>query len=102
MYTFCPNCHAIFRLTTRHLAKAGGYTRCGECRLVYNAIDYLYEELAETREALDQSRLSSEDQAEAGAQEPLLMKELMQKSNKMKTVQFLIHRLYKKHSPLLV
>ena len=72
MYTFCPNCHAIFRLTTRHLAKAGGYTRCGECRLVYNAIDHLYEELAETREALDQSQQSGQEQAEAGAQEPLV------------------------------
>ena len=67
MYTFCPNCQTIFRLTTRHLARAGGYTRCGECHRVYNAIDYLYEELAETREAQDLIRQSRQDQAEAEA-----------------------------------
>jgi hypothetical protein len=56
-------------LTPRHLARAGGYTRCGECHRVYNAIDYLYEELAETREAQDLIRQSRQDQAEAGAEE---------------------------------
>jgi len=72
MFTFCPNCHVIFRLTPSHLSRAGGYTRCGECRLVYNAIDCLYEELAETREALEQSQQSGEGRAGAGAQVPLV------------------------------
>jgi predicted Zn finger-like uncharacterized protein len=56
MYTFCPTCHSIFRLTTRHLATAGGYTRCGECHMVYNAIECIYEELDEARAALNRSR----------------------------------------------
>jgi predicted Zn finger-like uncharacterized protein len=71
MYTFCPNCQTIFRLTTRHLSSAGGYTRCGECRLVYRAVDYLFEDLVSTREAQDQKRQSRVDQAEAEAQEPV-------------------------------
>lgn len=71
MYTFCPNCQTIFRLSTRHLSGAGGYTRCGECRLVYRAVDYLFEDLVSTREAQDQRRQSRVDQAEAEAQEPV-------------------------------
>ena len=65
MYTFCPNCQTIFRLTTRHLSSAGGYTRCGECTLVYRAVDYLFEDLPSTREAQDLRRQSRVDQAEA-------------------------------------
>jgi len=71
MFTFCPNCRTIFRLTPRHLSTAGGYTRCGKCRLVYSAIDYLYEDLPSTRAGLDRDRQAREDPAEAGAQEPL-------------------------------
>ena len=72
MFTFCPNCRTIFRLTPRHLSTAGGYTRCGKCRLVYSAIDYLYEDLPSTREALDLDRQPGADQAEAEVQEPLV------------------------------
>jgi len=68
MFTFCPNCQTIFRLTTRHLSSAGGYTRCGECTLVYRAVDYLFEDLPSTREAQDLRRQSRVDQAEADAQ----------------------------------
>jgi len=71
MFTFCPNCQTIFRLTTRHLSSAGGYTRCGECSLVYRAVDYLFEDLPSTREAQDLRRQSRVDQAEAEAQEPV-------------------------------
>jgi len=71
MFTFCPNCRTIFRLTPRHLSTAGGYTRCGECRLVYNSIDYLYEDLPSTREAQELLRQAREEPAEADAREPL-------------------------------
>jgi len=53
MYTFCPNCFAVYQVTAGHLGKAGGQTRCGECRQVYRATDYLYDELAAAREALE-------------------------------------------------
>ncbi|MGB5441445.1 MAG: zinc-ribbon and DUF3426 domain-containing protein [Gammaproteobacteria bacterium] len=69
MYTFCPNCHATFRLTTRQLAKAGGRARCGECHEVYSAVDYLFEELDETREAQAQHREQVEALAALAAQE---------------------------------
>jgi len=69
MYTFCPSCHAIFRLTTRQLATAGGRTRCGECREVYSAVDHLFEDLAETREARELYQQQAEDRAQAAAEQ---------------------------------
>ena len=56
MYTFCPNCFAVYQVTAGHLGKAGGQTCCGECRQVYLAVDYLYDELAAAREALELQR----------------------------------------------
>ncbi len=58
MYTFCPNCFALYQVTASHLSKAGGQTCCGECRQVYPAVDYLYDELAVAREALETQRSS--------------------------------------------
>lgn len=52
MYTFCPNCSALYRLTVNHLGKAAGQARCGECRQVYSAIDYLFDDLEVAREVL--------------------------------------------------
>ena len=69
MYTFCPNCYTIFRLTPRQLAKAGGRARCGGCREVYSAVDSLFEDLPEAREALGVSRQQAEDLAATAAQD---------------------------------
>jgi predicted Zn finger-like uncharacterized protein len=65
MYTFCPNCFALYQLTAGHLARAGGQTCCGECRQVYRATDYLFDELAAAREALEQQRASGDIQSDA-------------------------------------
>lgn len=37
MYSECPNCHAIFRITPEILARANGHVRCGECQTVFAA-----------------------------------------------------------------
>jgi predicted Zn finger-like uncharacterized protein len=58
MYTFCPNCSALYQLTASHLAKAAGQARCGECRQVYSAIDYLFDDLEVAREVLELQRES--------------------------------------------
>ena len=58
MYTFCPNCSALYRLTVNHLGKAAGQARCGECRQVYAAIDYLFDDLEVAREVLALQRES--------------------------------------------
>ena len=38
MYTECPHCHAIFRVTQAILQAAGGKVRCGECGTVFQAV----------------------------------------------------------------
>lgn len=37
MYTECPNCQAIFRVSDRALQRAQGVVRCGECNTIFNA-----------------------------------------------------------------
>ena len=58
MYTFCPHCSALYRLTAGQLGKAAGQARCGECRQVYAAIDYLFDDLEVAREVLELQRES--------------------------------------------
>ena len=59
MYTYCPNCLAIYQVTTGHLDQAAGQLRCGECRQIYRAIDYLFEDLAAARSVVETQRASS-------------------------------------------
>jgi len=59
MYTYCPNCLAIYQVTTDHLDQAAGRLRCGECRKIYRAIDYLFEDIAAARSVVETQRASS-------------------------------------------
>ena len=45
MYTYCPNCLAIYQISHEHIEKAGGQARCSECRQVYHANEYLFDDL---------------------------------------------------------
>ena len=56
MYTYCPHCFSIYQVTSDHLDRAGGQLRCGECREVYRAIDYLFEDLAAVRSVVETQR----------------------------------------------
>jgi predicted Zn finger-like uncharacterized protein len=56
MYTYCPNCLAIYQVTSEQIDKAGGRTRCSECRQVYRAADYLFDDLAAVRHAVGGQR----------------------------------------------
>jgi predicted Zn finger-like uncharacterized protein len=71
MYTFCPHCSAVFKVSAAHLGKAGGLARCGECREIYSAIDYLYEDLTTARMALAEleANARAEETAAAGLPE---------------------------------
>ncbi len=44
MYTKCPECSAVFRVTTEQLSMAEGLVRCGICDSLFNGNDYLEEE----------------------------------------------------------
>ena len=52
MYTICPNCSTVFVIEAGHLSKARGRVRCGICQTVFSAVDSLYQDLADAREAL--------------------------------------------------
>ncbi len=45
MYTQCPECRTIFRVTAEDLKIAGGNVRCGHCTRVFSAIGVLFESL---------------------------------------------------------
>ena len=58
MYTYCPHCFSIYQVTPNHLDRARGQLRCGECREVYRAIDYLFEDLAAVRSVVETQRVA--------------------------------------------
>ena len=37
LFTRCPDCDTVFRVTTRHLQASGGQVRCGRCDAVFDA-----------------------------------------------------------------
>ncbi|MBL8199477.1 MAG: DUF3426 domain-containing protein [Chromatiales bacterium] len=44
MYTSCPECGTVFRISTTELRVAEGYVRCGHCSATFNAIATLTDE----------------------------------------------------------
>jgi len=66
MYTYCPHCFAVYQVTSGHLDQAGGQLRCGECREVYRAIDYLFEDLSAVRSVVETQRAAG-SQSEGGS-----------------------------------
>jgi len=44
MYTKCPECSAVFRVTADQLNMADGLVRCGICDSVFNGRDYFEED----------------------------------------------------------
>jgi predicted Zn finger-like uncharacterized protein len=51
MYTYCPGCAAIFRITAETVSAAGGRVHCGQCDRVFNAVDCLYDDAVAARHA---------------------------------------------------
>lgn len=51
MYTFCPECTTVFTVKAEHLHAAGGLVRCGSCNHVYSAVNFLFEETGDARDA---------------------------------------------------
>jgi len=47
MYTQCPECETTFKLGADDLRRAKGKVRCGECDVVFNALEYLAEQASE-------------------------------------------------------
>jgi predicted Zn finger-like uncharacterized protein len=51
MYTYCPGCAAIFRITAETVSAAGGRVRCGQCDRIFNAVEHLYDNAMAARHA---------------------------------------------------
>ena len=49
MITHCPACHTHFRVHAEQLAARAGQVRCGKCGRVFDALEYLIEEIAPNR-----------------------------------------------------
>jgi len=48
MYTNCPECGTVFRISANELRVAEGHVRCGHCSATFNAIPTLADELPPT------------------------------------------------------
>lgn len=48
MYTSCPECGTVFRITTQELRVAEGYARCGHCSATFNAVAMLTDDVPPT------------------------------------------------------
>ena len=51
MYTYCPGCASIFRISAETVSAAGGRVHCGKCHRVFNAVDCLYDDAVTARHA---------------------------------------------------
>jgi len=80
MYTRCPQCSTIFRVTAAQLRIALGEVSCGSCHTTFNALNALSDELPELTEAvvlnpIDTStgdELQHDDQAEDSTEDILI------------------------------
>ena len=57
LFTRCPKCETVFRVTTRHLQASGGQVRCGRCQRIFDAFASLT------------AKPPAENQARAGQEE---------------------------------
>jgi predicted Zn finger-like uncharacterized protein len=48
MYLTCPNCETVYAMRAAMLRDGQGEVRCGTCRLIFNALDCLSDELPTT------------------------------------------------------
>ena len=63
MYLTCPNCETVYAVRAAMLRDGQGDVRCGTCRLIFNALDSLSDELPSAR-ASTQSSASSASSAD--------------------------------------
>ncbi len=55
MYTQCPHCEAIFRVSMKEITTAHGQLRCGECGHIFNAMNSLSSTLPGDSGGLEQN-----------------------------------------------
>ncbi len=68
MITHCPSCHTHFRVHAEQLATRAGQVRCGKCNRVFDALEYLIEEIAPARKPSAAHEYADMDAAMAAAE----------------------------------
>ncbi|MCZ6559411.1 MAG: hypothetical protein O6931_00785 [Gammaproteobacteria bacterium] len=43
LFTCCPNCETVFKVTAKHLQQAAGQVRCGNCEFAFSALSNIQE-----------------------------------------------------------
>jgi predicted Zn finger-like uncharacterized protein len=61
MYTRCPKCATVFRITAAQLRVAEGDVRCGNCAISFNALVALSDDLPELTDAVLDDDFASQD-----------------------------------------
>jgi predicted Zn finger-like uncharacterized protein len=61
MYTVCPECTTVFRITAGHLHAASGLVRCGHCQHLYSAVQFVFDEIPAARAAVAEHRVSARE-----------------------------------------
>ncbi len=70
MYTLCPHCKAVFRITAEQLAAKQGRVRCGQCRAAFDALEHLADDA--NRLAVSQPMVAVPPPATSPAVTPLI------------------------------
>ncbi len=77
MFTCCPNCETVFKVSAKHLQQAAGRVRCGRCDFSFNALSNIQESASEAAANLkalaekgDNSATPSDDLPEEGVGDP--------------------------------
>lgn len=74
MYTQCPECQTVFRLTEEQLALAGGKVRCGHCLGVFTAREHEVDAVPQPPEPRPAPRGQKAAAASTGRQGPVKTK----------------------------
>ncbi|MEE8108971.1 MAG: DUF3426 domain-containing protein [Gammaproteobacteria bacterium] len=61
MFTCCPNCETVFKVSAKHLQQAAGQVRCGRCDFSFNALSNLQESASEAAANLSAPADQGED-----------------------------------------
>ncbi|MDH3509425.1 MAG: zinc-ribbon domain-containing protein [Gammaproteobacteria bacterium] len=61
MYTQCPKCATVFRITAAQLRVAEGEVRCGNCAISFNALSSISDDLPELTDAVLDDDVESQD-----------------------------------------
>lgn len=61
MFTQCPHCQTIFRINSAHLKVAEGRVRCSHCHHIFDARQYLMQQLPSSKTSLSKLNFAEDE-----------------------------------------